>query len=84
VAGVFVRQSTGRSVSVKTSFDTAYRTRAPFARCWAGFVAAPSVKVAVLPAVPSAAVKASHQSRRLMIGTNANVWPLSPEDGSTG
>jgi hypothetical protein len=64
---------------VTTSYDTACSTRAPFAQRWTGFAAAPSAKVAV-----PAAVKASHQSRRLMIGTKANVWPLSPKDGSTG
>lgn len=35
------------------------------------------------PAVPTDAAKRMHQ-RFAMTGTNADVWPLSPQDWSTG
>jgi hypothetical protein len=65
---------------VTTPFDTTHRTRAPLAPCWAGFSAAASRKTAV----PSALVKATHHGSSLMIGTDVNVWPLSPEGWLSG
>jgi hypothetical protein len=35
------------------------------------------------PSVPAAAAKGMHQSFG-MTGTNADAWPLSPKDWSTG
>jgi hypothetical protein len=41
------------------------------------------LRLYVAPSVPAVAAKRMHQLFAIS-GTNANVWPLSPKDWSTG
>jgi hypothetical protein len=48
-----------------------------------GCSTAPGLRLDVTPFAPVVATKRMHPLAAIS-GTNANVWPLSPEDWSTG
>jgi hypothetical protein len=48
-----------------------------------GCSSTPRLRLDVTPFVPAVAIKGMHHLSAIS-GTNADVWPLSPEDWSTG